>query len=255
MKKEKIKYSEGEKIGTSLFIKEISPLNGRRAIFKCKCGNLYEAYISKMILGHIKGCGCGQIKHGHTVGKKNGGKQTSEYGTWLNMIKRCYSVDNKAYMNYGGRGILVCERWRDSFEYFLHDMGLKPSKSHSIERVDNNGNYEPCNCKWETRKNQARNQRSNTIIEYNGEKFCIAEWSEKLGITSSVFCRRISLGWSIEKIMLEGNNKCNSKKLIHTSKGIIFNTSREAYEYLGISKTSFYRGLSKQSIPIKYFYK
>jgi len=98
--------------------------------------------------------------HGELVGLPNGIK-TSEYDVWRNMRRRCGDTTNKSYSNYGGRGINVCSRW-NVFSKFLEDMGRRPSKKHSINRVDNNGNYEPQNCEWADAKNQSRNRTSSS---------------------------------------------------------------------------------------------
>jgi hypothetical protein len=97
----------------------------------------------------------GKLKHGHACRHP----RSSEYNCWGSMIARCTNPNDPGWKNYGGRGIRVCERWRNSFENFLADMGLKPSPGLSIERVENDGNYEPGNCRWATRKEQRANQR------------------------------------------------------------------------------------------------
>ncbi|MGY8988455.1 MAG: hypothetical protein ACKVG7_07840, partial [Flavobacteriales bacterium] len=106
------------------------------------------------------------------------------------------------YDGYGGRGISVCDRWRDSFENFLADMGERPSNEHSIDRKDNDGNYEPDNCRWATKKEQGRNRRSNRILTFNNKTQTLIEWSEELGISSAVIRQRIKAsGWSIEEAL------------------------------------------------------
>jgi len=102
-----------------------------------------------------------------------------------NIRRRCYDSNHENYKYYGGRGIKVCDRWMNSFENFIADIGLKPTKLHSLDRVNTNGNYEPSNCKWSTQKEQCRNRRSNCFIEYNGKIMSIAELSEISGIPNS----------------------------------------------------------------------
>lgn len=125
--------------------------------------------------------GKGNFKHGY--------KGTQTYKSWQDMKSRCCDPNRREYKHYGGRGIEVCGQWRNDFIKFLHDMGEKP-QDLTLERVDNNGNYEPLNCKWATRKEQGRNQRTNRMISYFGETKCLAEWSEHLGIDkATLHCR------------------------------------------------------------------
>jgi len=113
------------------------------------------------------------------------------------MRSRCNNPKNKGYCNYGGRGIIVCARWV-SFETFFTDMGERPSPKHSIDRIDNDGNYEPSNCRWATKTQQARNRRSNTLITWQGQRLSRAEWAEKTGIGESTIKMRLRSGWPIE---------------------------------------------------------
>lgn len=244
MRKDIIIYKSGDIVGTATFIEIADSKNGRRAIFKCKCGNSFETYISKVETGNIKGCGCWKVQHGHTVGSKNGGKRSSEYMAWLNMIKRCYSKSNVAYHNYGGRGIVICERWLHSFENFISDMGLKPSKKHSIDRQDNDGNYEPDNCRWVLKKVQARNQRSNVFLTHNNETLCLSAWSEKIGIKNSNLWARLNRGWSIADIIKEADKNCNSKRVVNVKTGEVFNSITAAAKSIGVNRNVIGRKLS-----------
>lgn len=98
---------------------------------------------------------------------KHGFHKTSEYRSWQHMKARCYNPNNHNYNYYGGRGIGICENWKDSFIYFITDMGLKPSKDYSLDRIDPNGNYEPSNCKWSTKREQSINRRSTKKYKKN----------------------------------------------------------------------------------------
>lgn len=117
---------------------------------------------------------------------------------WIAMLDRCKNTNNTGFKNYGGRGIAVCKRW-EKFENFLADMGRRPSKDHSIDRKDNNGNYEPGNCRWATMIEQARNRRDNHLLTYEGVTLTIKEWANRLNILDSVIHKRLKLGWSVEK--------------------------------------------------------
>jgi hypothetical protein len=126
--------------------------------------------------------------------------RTPEYKAWISMIERCEKPTCPCYHHYGGRGITVCERWH-SFDLFLKDMGARPSRGHSIERLNNNGNYEPSNCKWATAKEQSRNRRSNSLLTLNGETKCITDWAITLEIPPTTIWSRLAHGWSVERTL------------------------------------------------------
>lgn len=117
-----------------------------------------------------------------------------EFAIWKTMWFRCTNPKCERYENYGGRGILVCRRWQD-FKNFLKDMGKCPSAHHSLGRKDNDGNYEPENCHWETRVEQGRNKRNNRLIEYNGAVHPVAAWAEITGINAQALYKRLNNGW------------------------------------------------------------
>lgn len=125
-------------------------------------------------------------------------KYPSEFWIWQGMIRRCHNPDHSEFRNYGGRGIRVCKRWRKSFKKFLKDMGRRPGNKE-IDRIDNDGDYRPENCRWATRSEQCRNKRGNRIIEFEGESKCLAEWAEVVGIRMATLWRRLNQGWSFEK--------------------------------------------------------
>ena len=121
--------------------------------------------------------------------EKHGMSSSKTYIAWKHMVMRCYNKNDKGFCNYGGRGIQVCDRWRN-FENFYADMGIAP-KGLSLDRIDNNGNYEPPNCRWITMAQQNRNSRHNKNIIYNGQKKCIAEWAKTFEVNYQLFRRRI----------------------------------------------------------------
>lgn len=117
---------------------------------------------------------------------------------WGNIKKRCYNPNNPKYKDYGGRGIKMCEAWLSSYEQFAKDMGPRPSLRHSIERKDNNGDYCPENCQWETSRKQGLNKRNNRRINFNGQTLTAREWSELTGIKTTTIEARLKSGWPID---------------------------------------------------------
>ena len=134
-------------------------------------------------------------RHGHAAA--HGGK-SREYLTWRAMRGRCNNPNDPAYPRYGGRGVAVCDRW-DRFENFLADMGPRPDGASLDRWPDNDGDYEPGNCRWATRKEQGRNMRSNNMLTARGQTLCIKDWADRLGVDPGTIRHRIRKGWSVEK--------------------------------------------------------
>lgn len=136
--------------------------------------------------------------------KKHGLCGTPEYHIWADMVQRCENPNAPEYKNYGGRGIAICYRWRKSAGDFVRDVGFRPTPKHEIERINNNGNYEPGNCKWETRRNQILNSRHCHRLIFNGESFSLSEWAIRLGIKCSTLSARINtMKWPIHRALTE----------------------------------------------------
>ena len=152
------------------------------------------------------------IKDSINVKERAWRAEHSEQGIWYGMVFRCTNEKYDRYMDYGGRGIKVCDRWigEEGFKNFLSDMGPRPSSRHTIDRYpNNNGDYEPSNCRWALPKQQSRNMRSNAFYEFDGESLCISEWAERYGIGPQVLARRIKLGWPMEIALTQPVKKYN----------------------------------------------
>lgn len=122
-----------------------------------------------------------------------------EHKAWYGMIRRCHLPSHAAFANYGGRGITVCKRWRESFSTFLQDMGERPGPGFEIDRIDNSQGYSPDNCRWATVTTNARNRRSNRKITAFGETLLLVEWAEKFGLNADTISKRLDSGWDAER--------------------------------------------------------
>lgn len=190
-----------------LTIKKIIPSQKwkwKRVISLCDCGNNHESYLFVLINWWTKSCWCLRKERmtKHSCSNLRGKKLASpEYCCWQNIRTRCYKEKYRDYYLYWGRGITVCDRWKNSFINFLKDMWPRPWWT-SIDRIDVNGNYEPWNCKWSNVYDQAKNKRNTIWITYDWKKLCLAEWSRILWIHRETIHDRIyKLWWSVDKAL------------------------------------------------------
>lgn len=164
---------------------------------RCDCGAETKVCTNQLLTGRSKSCGCkigeniskARSVHGHTAG---GNSRT--YRIWANMVTRCHNPKADNWAHYGGRGIKVCDRWRGSFSAFLEDMGPAPDKL-TLDRIDSEGPYEPLNCRWTTRLEQANNKRNTRFITVNGERMTVPQASRRFGLSYSLLHSRIASGW------------------------------------------------------------
>lgn len=182
----------------------------RTTICACECGTVLTVKNNGLRTGNTKSCGCFKKDRTSAVMTKHGGsrrdstgKRSVEYNTWISIIKRTENKAARNYADYGGRGIAVCERWRQSYDNFIADMGPRPSEKHSIDRFpDKNGNYEPDNCRWATSTEQGRNKRNNNLLTVDGETRCVTEWASIKGLKPHVIYSRKRLGWTDREAVL-----------------------------------------------------
>lgn len=181
------------------------PKGGARVVCRCVCGELKVVICRRIRTGQIKSCGCMKAERtreaNKTHGLSRGDKSTLGYSSWKSMRMRCGSEAYPAYPYYGGRGIKVCERWSNSFENFLEDMGPRPSHNHSLDRIDNDGDYTPENCRWATAEQQVNNRRNSLYVEYGGETLTIGQWALRLGKCRETLRERYHKGWSSAEIL------------------------------------------------------
>ena len=204
----------GHRFGRLLVIEqaEDKPGSGQNGAFwlvKCDCGSpAFVTHGSHLRRGASRSCGCFNKEMSRatclaraTHGEKRVDVQSKEYLVWTGIIDRCCRESSRAFKNYGGRGIRVCDEWRASYVAFLRDMGRKPTPGHTIDRINNDGNYEPGNCRWATRKEQMQNTRINVFLEHEGRRQTVAQWAEELGINYHTLYNRVQLGWTTERAL------------------------------------------------------
>lgn len=177
----------------------IQSLPDRKCVCLCACGAEVVMRSDHVISGLSKSCGCAKgkfISEGKSIhGEGRRQSKSPEFNTWASIRARCADIDD---MFYGGRGIRVDPRWNE-FSVFLRDMGRRPSPLHQIDRIDNDGNYSPENCRWSTRSEQCRNRRSSRFIAVGGRRLTLAGWAEVTGIRAATIAARLKRGWSGER--------------------------------------------------------
>ena len=176
----------------------------------CECGNVVVVCGTVLRKGEQVSCGCHRASAG---GHTRKGKTTTEYNSWKKMKCRCYNPRQDGYDIYGGRGIVTCSWWRDSFMNFLNDMGAKPSQTHSVDRIDGDGNYScghcnecmanewNANCRWATPQEQMDNSKRSTMLSHEETTLSIRGWAKKLGVSKSGIIYRLKQGWTIGQIV------------------------------------------------------
>lgn len=176
----------------------------RRWACVCECGKKSDVLSMNLNSGHTKSCGCLRADLAATKSKTHGAashrNKTPTYRSWASMIMRCTNPARWQFKYYGGRGITVCPKWRESFAAFLADVGERPDGT-TLDRIDNDRGYEPGNCRWATRQEQARNSRRVRLIEHNGESHPVVVWSERTGIPAKIIQQRLARGWSAARAL------------------------------------------------------
>ncbi|BCG66439.1 hypothetical protein [Staphylococcus phage vB_SsapH-Golestan101-M] len=188
---------------------------------RCYCGVEFVVRATDIRTGNTKSCGCLNRKLAGDRARKHGNRNSRLYNIWNNMKMRCSNPNSVNFKNYGARGISVCDEWFNSFENFYKwAMGNGYNDTLTLDRIDNDKGYKPSNCKWADYTHQERNRRNNHILEYNNEKYSIAEWSDITGIPYSTLWSRIKKGWSVEKALTQPLR--GQKELIWTrEKGLV----------------------------------
>lgn len=200
----------GQRFGRLVVISQAPSAGGsRRWNCQCDCGNTTVARTGDLRKGDTKSCGC--IRKEVMCTRLNLSRHPI-YTTWNSMIGRCYRPATNGYSNYGGRGITVCDEWKDDFMSFYDWSILNGWKEGlTIDRIDVNGNYEPSNCRWVTREVQAKNKRTNLYLTFDGRTQTVGDWAKEIGISSPAIRYRLKAGWSVEDALTVSKRSYSSK--------------------------------------------
>lgn len=170
-------------------------------ICKCECGAETIVRSDGLVGGMTQSCGCLGRDRRRQANTKHGGGNCPEWKAWQAAKQRCYNPNNKRFHHYGGRGIKMCDRWLNSYPNFIADMGPRPSPNHSIDRINNDGNYDPQNCQWRTTTEQNNNFSANRRITFQGVKRNLTQWEKKLNFPRELIASRLKLGWTVEEAL------------------------------------------------------
>ena len=220
----------GHKYGRVTVVSYFGHKNGKTAWnCLCECGNTFVTNGNSLRTGRTSSCGCYKNERRAKANIKHGLKHHPLYKVHQTMKRRCYNKNDKKYKNYGARGIKICDEWlgEDGFVNFYHwaiNNGFKQDKlpnglnKYSIDRIDNDGNYEPSNCRWVDMKEQSCNKSVSHYITLNGKTQCVKKWLDELGVSKGLFYERKKRNWSDEKALLEPISIKNRNKSIRGNK-------------------------------------
>lgn len=192
----------GLRFGRLLVVERSERVSKDRAVSwvcRCDCGEEFVTLGRSLRRGLTVSCGCFGKEQRRKANTTHAKSKTGAYKVWTTMVARCTNPNASAYPYYGGRGITVCDRWKESFEAFAEDMGDRP-EGQTVERVDNDGPYSPENCRWATRKEQSSNTRRSHWVTFEGETRILSEWAEILGIGSNALEWRME-NWGLERAL------------------------------------------------------
>lgn len=203
----------GDRFGMLVAMRHVAePGRGRLIECRCDCGRLWPVLERSLRRGDTKSCGCtpSGLRHGYA----RRGQAVPEYRIWQSMRARCRNPNDAAYANYGGRGIRVAARWCGpmGFANFMADMGPRPSPKHSLDRIDNGGDYRPGNVRWATQEIQHSNTRRNVRFTIRGETRTQKEWCLAYGISVTTVIGRLKLGWDPERALSTPPDPSRSRK-------------------------------------------
>lgn len=243
-----MKYYIGQTID-QITIKEKIREN-KRTKYKClcSCGKECTKESSQLTQSICRCVDCGNSSSSLKRRTTFEHKGTSEYRAWSNMKNRCTNPKYELYHRYGGRGITVCDEWVNSFETFLKDMGKKPSKQHSIDRINNDLGYSKDNCKWATKKEQSNNTKNTKMVELNGILKPLSYWCDTMNLNKSTILKRISTGMNPQDAILSGAKNLQDR-YYYSVDGVHYDLLKDVIRELNIPQTSAMRRFNSDNFP------
>lgn len=199
----------GARYGRLVVLSEIGTVRDREVVVRvrCDCGNERDILRASLRRGSSTSCGCFGTEQRTKAATTHGESQTSLYKVWHMIRLRCNDATHPSYHKYGGRGVQMHADWTEDYPAFATairtQIGPRPSKRHSLDRIDNDGHYEPGNLRWATPSEQGRNTRHNHLLTYSGRTMSVAAWAEAMGMPHGTLHQRIRMGWPIEKCLTE----------------------------------------------------
>lgn len=192
---------QGQRFGRLRVLQRSGATHGYTAwLCRCECGRTLIVESRHLVRGGTRSCGCYSAELNRIRPVVHGQSASREYHAWESAKQRCSNPKNPNYQNYGERGIRMCDRWINSFEAFIADMGLCPH-GNSLDRLDNDGPYAPGNCRWATSAVQANNKRSNRVLNVGGERMTVSTAARRVGMRPNKVVQRLRLGWSSERAL------------------------------------------------------
>lgn len=196
----------GQRFGRLIALGPVEKLPNHIVVWlcRCDCGNLHHVRSANLNQHKVLSCGCLQSERAHDTFSTHGLSKHRLYDVWRSIVQRCTNPNNKGYKNYGGRGIAICDEWRHDFLAFysyVSPLEYFGEQGYSLDRIDNNGHYEPGNVRWATRKEQLRNMRKNHTLSHNGKTQTVSAWAEELGVKRGKLQKRLNRGWPTDKVL------------------------------------------------------
>lgn len=175
----------------------------------CDCGKEKAVNPSNLKSGFTQSCGCLQKERASNASplKTHGKSNKAEYNSWHSMVQRCHNKNNPNYTHYGAKGVFVCHEWLFDFERFHSDMGDKPSKKHTIDRIDVTQGYSASNCKWSSKDEQANNKRNTKFLELDDKRLSISQWAKEIDLNPATIRMRLRNGWSVSEALRTEKHK------------------------------------------------